>query len=163
MRYALIRKLDISNGMGVGVSLFVQGCPLHCDFCFNKETWDFNGGQEWTEDIERKFFEYVNQEYITRVSILGGEPLSKPNIITVRQILSKIPNNKSKWLYTGYQWENFSKEQLRTALLADYIVDGPYMDDQKNMMLKYRGSENQRIIDVGKTLNNSNFVIEVYK
>ena len=79
MRYASIRSMDISNGSGIGVAAFVQGCHMHCTGCFNQETWDFNGGKEWTEEVENKFLEIANKSYITRVSILGGEPLAVEN------------------------------------------------------------------------------------
>lgn len=158
MRYAQIRKLDISNGEGVGVSLFVQGCPIHCEYCFNKETWDPNGGKEWTPEVERKFLELVNRDYISRVSFLGGEPLFKNNVATIRHLLELIPNTKSKWIYTGFKFEGLNEEQLKTVKLADYLVDGPYIDNLKDMRLEFRGSSNQRIINVKKTLETGNVV-----
>lgn len=158
MRYAQIRKLDVSNGEGVGVSLFVQGCPIHCDCCFNKETWDPNGGKEWTSEVEEKFLELVNRDYITRVSFLGGEPLFKNNVATIKHLLEQIPNSKKKWIYTGYKYEGLNHEQLETVNLADYLVDGPYIDQLKDMRLEFRGSSNQRIIDVKKTLETGSVV-----
>ena len=152
MRYAQIRKLDISNGEGVGVSLFVQGCPIHCPNCFNQSTWDPDGGNAWTPEVEKKFLELVNRDYIKRVSFLGGEPLYQPNLLTIRHLLETIPGTKKTWIYTGYLWENLSREQLRTVILADYLVDGPFVDDLKDMKLEFRGSSNQRIIDIKKTL-----------
>lgn len=158
MRYAQIRQLDVSNGKGVGVSLFVQGCPIHCINCFNKSTWDPNGGKLWTPEVEKKFLDLVNRDYIKRVSFLGGEPLYSINIPTIKHLLQVIPNTKSKWIYTGYRWENFSREQERTIVLADYVVDGPYIDDLKDMRLEFRGSSNQRIIDVKKSLESGSVV-----
>ena len=158
MNYAQIRKLDISNGKGVGVSLFVQGCPIHCLNCFNKNTWDPNGGKPWTPEVEEQFFDLVNRDFIKRVSILGGEPLCNWNAAAVKDILLKIPKTKTKWLYTGYRWESLTREQQRTATLADYVVDGPYMDNLKDMRLEFRGSSNQRIIDVKKTLESGEVI-----
>ena len=109
MRYAQIRSMDISNGEGVGVSLFVQGCPFHCKNCFNSETWDFNGGKEWTEETKNKFMELIDRPYIRRVSILGGEPLHENNLSEVlslvKEIREKFPD-KTIWLYTGYSIED---------------------------------------------------------
>ena len=90
MRYSQIRSLDISNGEGVGVALFIQGCNLRCKNCFNSETWDFNGGKEWTEEVKNKFMELINKPYITRVSILGGEPLAYKNVNDVLNIVNEI-------------------------------------------------------------------------
>ena len=176
MRYAQIRSLDISNGDGIGVSLFVQGCHFHCHNCFNQETWDFNGGKEWNEETEKQFLNLVDNENVKRVSILGGEPLESENLIPlsflVSAIKSKYKNNKKIWLYTGWTYENIvleakeyqssSSEQLWRHLLVnmcDYVVDGLFIDSLKNQKLKFRGSENQRIIDIPKTVANKGSVI----
>ena len=108
IRYALIRDLDISNGQEIGVALFVQGCHFHCKSCFNPETWDFNGGKEWTKDIEDKFLELAARPYIKRVSILGGEPLANENLDGVLNLVNKIHLSlleKTIWLYSGYKVE----------------------------------------------------------
>ena len=107
MRYSLIREMDVSNGWGVGISLFVQGCHFHCKGCFNQDTWDFNGGKEWTPEIEKKFIELANKEYIKRISFLGGEPLAKENVETVLWLIKTLKSNypdKKIWLYTGHTW-----------------------------------------------------------
>ena len=158
MNYAQIRKLDISNGKGIGVSLFVQGCPIHCLNCFNKETWNPEGGKSWTPEVEEYFLSLVDRDFVKRVSILGGEPLCSWNLPTVKDILFKIPVAKTKWLYTGYKWDSLTREQMRAAILADYVVDGPYVDNLKDMRLEFRGSSNQRIIDVKKTLEKGEIV-----
>ena len=108
MRYSQIREMDISNGSGVGISLFVQGCHFHCKGCFNQETWDFNGGNEWTPEIEKKFLELANRPYIKRISILGGEPLANENVSTVMELIQKLkrqyPEKESValyWIYVG--------------------------------------------------------------
>lgn len=104
IRYAQIRSLDLSNGEGVGVALFVQGCHFHCENCFNPETWDFDGGKEWTEEVKNKFITLANRSYIKRISILGGEPLAEENLDDVLDLVNKFrlsSPQKSIWLYTG--------------------------------------------------------------
>ena len=104
IRYAQIRSLDLSNGEGVGIALFVQGCHFHCPNCFNPETWDYNGGKEWTEEVKNKFLELANRPYIKRISILGGEPLAEENLDGVLDLVNEIrlsSPQKSIWLYTG--------------------------------------------------------------
>ena len=172
MRYAQIRNMDVSNGVGPGVSLFVQGCDFHCKECFNSETWDFNGGEEWTEEVENKFLKLINRPYIKRVSILGGEPLHSRNVEDVRKLICKIKErfpDKKIWLYTGYTWEesimelgeivedhNMSKF-LRSLVIeeCDVLVEGRFDKNKKDLTLKFRGSSNQRIIDVQKTINSN--------
>ena len=158
MRYAQIRKMDISNGEGIGVSLFVQGCPFHCNGCFNPETWDFNKGIEWTEDIQNKFLELIDKPYITRISILGGEPLAQQNIETVflliKKIKQKYPHIKV-WIYTGYLYQDIIPKYLQDV---DVLVDGQFMLSERDLKLKFRGSSNQRIIDVQRTLKENRIV-----
>lgn len=171
IRYASIRPLDISNGESVGVSLFVQGCHFHCENCFNQSTWDFNGGREWTEEKESKFFKLIDRPHIKRVSILGGEPLATENISEVLKICKQIRllfgQQKSIWIYSGYTWENtFDKvgciyqqnvdinKILRRQIISqcDVMVDGRYVDELKDQSYPYAGSTNQRVIDVQKSL-----------
>lgn len=108
MRYAQIREMDISNGKGIGISLFVQGCHFHCKGCFNQETWDFADGSEWTPDIEENFIALADEPYIKRISILGGEPLADENVETIYNLISRLrvryKDSKKIWLYTGYTW-----------------------------------------------------------
>ena len=167
MRYAQIRSMDVSDGEGIGTALFVQGCPIHCYNCFNPETWDFNGGKEWTPEAEDKFIELAGKPYVTRISILGGEPLAEQNLDDVLGLLNKIRvllPKKAVWIYTGYEWESIfngevydSKNQkglLRSNIvqMCDVLVDGPFIDDLKDLTLKWRGSSNQRVIDVQKSM-----------
>lgn len=164
MRYASIRNLDISNGLGVGVALFVQGCPLHCKNCFNPNTWNFDGGEEWTKETEDMFIELVNKPYIKRVSILGGEPLSNPNRYQVFLLCNRIKNlykDKKIWLYSGYTYEQIcqSRELFKVLTCIDVLVDGPYIDEQRDITLAFRGSKNQRIIDVKRTLQQGEVVL----
>ena len=147
MRYASIRKLDISNGEGVGISLFVQGCPFHCYNCFNQETWDFNGGFEWTEDIKEYFLDLADHPYIGRISILGGEPLCNENAPDVLELIKDIRerygDSKKIWVYTGNVIESIDINLLTNI---DVLVDGRYIDDERDLNLAFRGSANQRII-----------------
>lgn len=174
MRYALIRKMDISNGKGIGVSLFVQGCHIHCKGCFNRETWDFSGGKEWNEEIKNKFFQLIDKPFIVRISFLGGDPLAYENLPDVynliKEIKTKFPD-KDIWLYTGYELKirdfdatvdvSCDNGLLRNHILAmcDIVVDGPYVEEQRDLTLAFRGSRNQRIIDVQKTLTQGEIVL----
>lgn len=173
MRYSKIHKLDVSNGEGVGVALFVQGCHFHCKNCFNSETWDFSKGKEWDSRIENLFINYlIDRPYITRISILGGEPLADKNIDSINYLLFKIKDrfgdSKKIWIYTGYTFEeikngngNKSCERKNTLLLADVLVDGQYIDELKDISLKFRGSSNQRIINVKKSLEENQVVLYI--
>ena len=180
MRYAQIRSMDISNGEGVGVSLFVQGCDRHCFNCFNSETWDFNGGKEWTEEIKNKFMELIDRPYIKRVSFLGGECLAEQNLDEVLSLIQQIRisfSEKTIWLYTGYNFEllksryneykytpfaaNADEWLTRWEIISnvDVLVDGEYIDEQRDVTLKWRGSSNQRVIDVQKSLEQGKVVL----
>ena len=211
MRFASMRNLDISNGEGVGVSLFVQGCDRHCFNCFNHDTWDFNGGKEWTEETKNKFMELIDRPYIKRISILGGEPLAEQNLDDILSLIKKIrekypisqnPNSenigksrvledenskeirisfpeKTIWLYTGFEWnslitkinqptfpdKNFAhtieihKKRQEIIKLCNVVVDGEYIDEQKDLTLKFRGSKNQHVIDVKQSLTQNKMVL----
>ena len=177
MRYAQITPFEVCNGKGAGVSLFVQGCHFHCKGCFNQESWSFCGGKEWTEEIEDKFFESIEMPYIKRVTVLGGEPLANENAPDVFKLITKIKNrfpNKSIWLYTGYKWEHifypvvtddFNPERdfvidcrKRIVEMCDVLVDGRFVEELKDLTLKFCGSSNQRIIKVKETLEHGNIV-----
>lgn len=162
MRYSMIRKMDVSNGRGVGISLFVQGCHFHCKGCFNPETWDFNGGKEWTEETEKLFLALADHEYIQRVSILGGEPLCDENIETVSNLINKIKisfPNKTIWVYSGYTWESLVASHKHELIQnADVLVDGNFQLDKQdiyNEHIVFAGSTNQRIIDIKKSIANN--------
>jgi len=182
MRYAQIRSMDISNGEGVGVSLFVQGCPFHCKNCFNSDTWDFNGGKEWTEETKNKFMELINRPYIKRVSFLGGECLAEQNLDEVLKLVQEIRNSypdKTIWLYTGFEWNSLMskicqptfpdkdferiieihKKRKEIISNVDVLVDGEYIDEQKDLSLKFRGSKNQRVIDVKQSLAQNKVIL----
>ena len=148
MRYASIRNLDISNGEGVGVSLFVQGCASpHCKGCFNPETWSFNEGKEWTEDVEKQFFELINRQYIKRISFLGGECLAEENLDDITQLVKKCKEKfpqKKIWLWSRYNFETYISN-LEIVDYLDYVIDGAYVEELRNISLLYRGSSNQNI------------------
>lgn len=148
MRYASIRSMDISDGEGIGISLFVQGCHFHCKNCFNQSTWDFNGGEEFTNEIKEKMFQLLDKPYMVRISILGGEPLSPPNRQEVRDLCEEIKQrfpNKTLWLYTGYTLKEIKEFELNILDFVDVLVDGRYEDDKRNLRLKFRGSTNQKV------------------
>lgn len=176
MRYSSMRNLDISNGEGVGVSLFVQGCPFHCFGCFNSDTWDFNGGKEWTEKTKDKFIKLINRPYIKRISFLGGECLAEQNLDEILSLIKQIRisfPDKTIWLYTGYSYSeifrgqssclsqeglnNFKRREI--IKLCDVVVDGEYIDEQKDLSLKWRGSKNQHVIDVKQSLAQNKMVL----
>lgn len=154
MRYASIRTMDISDGEGVGMALFVQGCHFHCKNCFNQETWDFSKGKEWAKKTEKHFMDLVKRPFIERVSFLGGEPLADENVETVLRLLKKVKKIKGKkvWLYSGYTKEVIEKDEKRKRVLdfADVLVDGQYVDALRDLNLDFRGSSNQRILRKGK-------------
>lgn len=179
MNYACIREMDISNGESIGVALFVQGCHFHCKNCFNSETWDFNGGKEWTEDIKNKFLKLIDKPYINRISILGGEPLADENVENILKLVNEIRisfPNKNIWIYSGYTFEEmqllskgldqesmrFNKyNKMRQDILksCDVLIDGRYIDSERDITLKWRGSKNQRVIDLKKTYQEKRIVL----
>lgn len=156
MRYASIRDMDISNGNGIGVALFTQGCHFHCKNCFNKSTWDFDGGKEFTKETCDKFMKLVNRPFIKRVSILGGEPLAKENVDDVCNVLKQI-KDKQIWVYTGHTFETVKNYDIMKYI--DYLVDGQYVDELRDLRLKFRGSSNQRIIDVQRSLKENKVIL----
>lgn len=166
MRYASIRSLDVSNGLGVGVALFTQGCPFHCPGCFNPETWDFNSGKEFTKETKNGIIELIKRPYIDRFSILGGEPLVPQNRFELACLIQNIKNKRPDikiWIYTGYLLENLLKEDsqyLQNILYnTDVLVDGPFIQELKDISLPFCGSRNQRIIDLPKTLAKEEVVL----
>ena len=207
IHYASIRNLDISNGEGIGVALFVQGCHFHCYNCFNTETWDFNGGKEWTQEVKEKFLELIDRPYIKRVSILGGEPLADENLDDVLDLVTEINKrynfqkvdsanpckmgvsevenpdrfrlslpNKSIWLYSGYTFDYImegigydengafffldnDKKRYEIISKCDVLVDGRYIDSQRNPSKKWAGSDNQRVISIQESIKQGKVVL----
>lgn len=177
MNYAQIRSMDISNGEGIGVSLFVQGCDFHCKNCFNSETWEFSKGQEWNDKTKNQFLKLIETPFIQRVSILGGEPLHPKNVQNVLKIVDEIRVSyptKNIWLYTGYTWEqimhpvitDINSEQLKMLQMrkelvskCNVLIDGRYVDELRDISLHWRGSSNQRVINVQETLKQKQIVL----
>lgn len=170
MRYADIKKADIANGLGVRVSLFVSGCNHHCKGCFNQEAWDFNYGNEFTENEIDRIMKELDHPYVAGLSLLGGEPLEHINqqgiLPLVKKVKEKFPE-KNIWCYTGFLFDrdvlgNMCKSFKETPELLcyiDVIVDGKFEEDKKDIKLKFRGSSNQRVIDVKKSLSEGKVVL----
>ncbi len=161
MRYANMRRMDITNGEGIGVALFVQGCRRHCYNCFNPQTWDFKGGKEWDEQAYHDFMYCVSKRFVSRVSILGGEPLEIENLDTVTSILKSCKecygDSIKTWLWTGYKFEYVKDFEIMRYL--NVIVDGEYIDSERDLKLKFRGSSNQRLVDVQKSLQKKSIIL----
>lgn len=170
MYYGEIKKRDIANGEGVRVSLFVSGCTHHCKGCFNEETWDFSYGNPFTLETEEILLSALEPFYVSGLTLLGGEPLEHVNqkaILPFLKKMRKIYPKKTVWCYTGYIWEKdiigkMYKKWEETPELLEYIdvlVDGPFVEEKKNIQLLFRGSENQRLIDVKKSLSAKEVVL----
>ena len=161
MRYNKIRKMDIANGPGVRVSIFMQGCEFHCKNCFNQETWGFDGGEEFTDETIEKVLNACDKEYIEGLSILGGEPMHPKNIEGTTKLAKafkeKFPN-KTLWVWSGFTFEKYLKDKP-VLNYVDILVDGQYVDELHNPTLKWKGSSNQRVIDVKKSLKKNNVVL----
>lgn len=154
MKYHKIRKMDISNGEGVRVSIFMQGCHFHCHNCFNPETHNFNDGQDFDEQTIERVLTLASEEYIVGLSILGGEPMHPINIEGTTKLAKAFKQrypDKTIWLWSGYEFDKdlYDKEVLR---YIDVLVDGQYIDHLHDFRLKWKGSSNQRVIDVQKSL-----------
>lgn len=153
MRYALMRALDISNGPGFRVSLFVQGCKKHCEGCFNPETWDYQGGKLFDFNAQKRFLEAGADREIAGFSILGGEPLAQDlTVLTLVKKIKELYPKKTIWMWSGYTYEELSEHQLEVLKYVDVLVDGKFDQTQKCPNVRFKGSRNQRIIDVQKTL-----------
>ncbi len=161
MRYNLIRKMDIADGPGVRVSIFMQGCDFHCKNCFNSETWDFDGGKQFCQSTIDEIMELCSGKQIKGLSILGGEPMHPKNVEATTKLAKafkeKYPK-KNLWMWSGYKID----EDLKGKEVLNYIdvlVDGRYVDELRNPNLKWKGSSNQRVIDVQKTLHSNEVVL----
>ena len=170
MYYGEIKKCDIANGEGVRTSLFVSGCRRHCPFCFNYQTWDFNFGKEYTQEVEDEIVESLSPSYVKGLSLLGGEPFEPENQLELVKLLRRVKKefpNKTIWCYTGNVLERdllnksfyTTEVTLEMLSLIDVLVDGEFVQDLKNISLEFRGSSNQRIIDVKKTFEAGEVVL----
>ena len=162
MNYANIKNYDVANGDGIRVSLFVSGCTHHCPECFNAEAWDFEYGQPYTKEIEDKVIELVSNPRIDGLSLLGGEPFEPCNqreLVKLLRRFKQVCPTKDVWCYTGYLYDKELKSESRARCevtdemlsMIDFLVDGRFVAEKKNLRLRFRGSANQRIIDLRKT------------
>ena len=167
MNYSQLIACDTANGEGVRTSLFVSGCTTHCPGCFNQEAQDFNYGKLYTQDTENILLDCIKQPYISGLSILGGDPLCQDDmgLITLNFLAHKVHSlGKTVWLWTGFKWEDFNftnNFSLQSLLLSacDVVVDGPFIEAEKDLSLAFRGSRNQRIIDVRETLEKGEIIL----
>lgn len=160
MNYNKIRKMDISNGPGVRVSIFMQGCDAKCKGCFNPETWPFEDGKEFNQEVIDRVLKLCEKDYIEGLSILGGEPLHNVNykgtMELMKQFKEKFPD-KTIWVWTGHKFEVIKGNEFMKYI--DVLVDGRFILEQKDLRLKYCGSSNQRVIDVQKSLEEGETVL----
>ena len=171
MNVAEIKTNDIANGEGVRTSLFVSGCRHHCPDCFNYMAWDFEYGRPWSEETENYILDSVKSPWIAGISILGGEPFEPESQQTLLDFLKKFKKdfpNKTVWCYSGFTFEEITGAEKSRAFtdiskelleMTDILVDGKFIKELKNISLKFRGSENQRVIDVKKTLEAGKIIL----
>ena len=170
MNYANIKWYDVANGPGVRVSLFVSGCRNHCKNCFNPETWDFDYGQPFTEEVEDKIFKAMEPDYIKGFTLLGGDPFEPENcaaLVPFMKRMRKLYPEKSVWCFTGYDYERDlltgkkgdAETVLKLLRTLDVLVDGRFVEELKDLNLRFRGSSNQRIISVKESLKKDKIVL----
>lgn len=169
MNYGRINTIDIANGLGVRVSLFVSGCRHHCKGCFNPETWNFNYGDKYTSETEDYILNAVSKSYISGITLLGGDPFEPENQKELLDLLIKVREIKGKdvWCYTGYTYEGIISHNsiictpytMDLLNSIDVLVDGEFIEDLKDITLKFKGSSNQRVIDVKESLKSNKVVI----
>ena len=164
MNITNIKYFSTVNGTGVRTAVFVSGCNLHCEGCFNSGAWSFDAGHELSPELINKILDSIEPEYISGLSILGGEPLDLKNQSGVAKLIEKFRerfgNSKTIWLWTGYEYDNipFGEDTLYIISNVDVIVDGPFIAKKKDLDLPYRGSSNQRIIDAKKSYRNGHII-----
>lgn len=163
MRYNKIRRYDVTNGPGVRTTIFVSGCTHNCEDCFNKELQDFEYGDIWSQKSEDEFIDYVSNPMVVGINVLGGEPLQQIMDDSLLNLLKRVKNEfpeKSIWLWTGDLFEEAIENEKKLAIIeqVDVIIDGQFQKDKRNIKLKYRGSENQRVIDVRESLEKDEVV-----
>ena len=163
MRFSKIKDNDIANGLGINMSLWTQGCPHRCKGCFNGETWSFEDGKEFEESNLDYMLENINKNNVERdLSILGGEPLCPENVDGVIEVCKTFKDRfpeKKIYVWTGYVVENFDQKQREILNYIDVLVDGPFVQDKRDLSLTMRGSSNQRVIDVKKSLTENKIVL----
>ena len=171
MNYGNIKNLDIANGEGIRVSLFVSGCTHHCKNCFNPETWDFNYGKPFTEETENEILKMLEPAFVKGLTLLGGEPMDPHNqgalLNLLKKIKSKLKDTKNIWGFTGYIYDKdlipggraYCEHTPELLSLIDVLIDGPFVESLKNISLKFRGSSNQRVINLKETLKQQKIVL----
>ena len=160
MHYNKIRKMDIANGPGIRVSIFMQGCTFKCKECFNPETHDFASGKEFNNEVIEKIIDIAKEDHIAGLSILGGEPLHPKNIegtIKLAKAFKEKYKNKTIWVWTGFNYEDVCNKEIFNYI--DVLIDGRYKDELHDFRLKWRGSSNQRVIDIKKSIKNNKIVL----
>ena len=160
MKYAQMRQFDVANGVGIRTSLFVSGCHFHCKNCFNEEYWPFDYGQEYDDAAMQKFIDMGKSPNVTGYSLLGGEPMDQLMDDMLLKTVQKIKKQTGKtiWMWSGFTFEEMNARQKEILQYVDVLVDGQFIDEKKNLTLLFRGSENQRIVDVQKTLEKGEIV-----
>ena len=164
MNYEKIDKCSVSNGVGVRTVLWVSGCDIRCRNCHNPQTWDFDSGIPFTEETMQELLYDLSKPYIKGLTLSGGHPLDPHNAPKVLEIVKRVKMvfpNKDIWIYSGYVWEDIIKDNTLKEILkcTDVLVDGAYVDELRDISLAFRGSSNQRIIDVNKTLNSNEVIL----
>ena len=164
MNYEKIDKCSVSNGVGVRTVLWVSGCDIRCRNCHNPQTWDFDSGIPFTEETMQELLYDLSKPYIKGLTLSGGHPLDPHNAPKVLEIVKRVKMvfpNKDIWIYTGYVWEDIIKDETLREILkyTDVLVDGAYVDELRDISLAFRGSSNQRIIDVKKTLDSNEVIL----
>lgn len=175
MNYGAILTCDIANGPGMRVSLFVSGCTHHCEGCFNGKTWSFSYGEPYTDTVKQNILDELKHPWYRGITFLGGEPMEPENQIevlsTIKAIRERFGNSRDIWLYSGYTWEELnnpanqrchSEDTEAILSMIDVLVDGEFVLEKKDISLTFRGSSNQRIIDVPATLKNGYVVLSKY-
>lgn len=161
MNYAQIRQYDLANGVGIRATLFVSGCKFNCPNCFNPECQRFDYGKVWNREVEDYFISLANEEYVDGVSILGGEPLMQDDDLFNLLVRIKTEVDKPVWLWTGYTFNEIPEDKIKLLPYIAVIIDGRFIQEKHHHSLRFRGSSNQRVIDVQKTLRSGN--IELLK
>ncbi len=162
MNYHSIKKYDVANGKGIRVSLFCSGCSHHCKDCFNSETWDPDSGKPYTKETQIEILKACEPDYISGLSLLGGEPMEEYNQVELVNLAQKFKEkfpNKDIWCWSGYLFEELKDNNSELLPLIDYLIDGEFKVEEKDLRLKWMGSTNQRLIDVQKSLKNNNIEI----
>lgn len=164
MNYEKIDKCSVSNGLGVRTVLWISGCGIHCRNCHNQETWSFNSGILFTEETMQELLYDLSRSYIKGCTLSGGhplDPLNAPEVLKIVKRVKMVFPNKDIWVYSGYEWENIIKDETLREIMkyTDILVDGPYIDELRDVSLAFRGSSNQRIIDVQKSLSSNQVIL----